>query len=48
MKKLDDGKLQKIQGGFSVTTLVVGSLIIAFIVGVIDGFVNPKACGGEE
>ena len=44
----DSKELKKINGGFSLTTLIGVSALVAFIAGVIDGFVNPIPCGGEE
>lgn len=48
MKKISNKELKKINGGFSLTTLIGVSALVAFIAGVIDGFVNPIPCGGEE
>ena len=46
MNDLTNEKLEKINGG-EVTFLGVVGIVtaIVFIVGVIDGFVNPRKCG---
>lgn len=44
MQKIEDDKLKRIKGGFSVWTFVGITAIIAFLVGVIEGYTNPKGC----
>ena len=47
MNDLSMNKLEEIKGGEVSFIAVVGIIAaIVFIVGVIDGFVNPNKCGG--
>ena len=47
MNDLSIKKLEEIKGGEVSFLTVVGIITaIVFIVGVIDGFVNPNKCGG--
>lgn len=48
MKKIDETKQKKIKGGFSVWAFVGITAIVAFLVGVIEGYTNPKNCDGGE
>ncbi len=46
MNDLTNDKLEKINGGELTFLGAVGIIVaIVFIVGVIDGFVNPQKCG---
>lgn len=48
MKQIDENKQRKIKGGFSVWTFAGITALIAFLVGVIEGYTNPKICDGGE
>ena len=43
-KKIEDEKLKRIKGGFSVWAFVGITAIVAFLVGVVEGYTNPKGC----
>ena len=46
LNDLTNDKLEKINGGELTALGVVGIIVaIVFVVGVIDGFVNPQKCG---
>lgn len=45
MNKLNDKELVNIKGGGISIGVVIGiSALVVFVVGVIDGFVNPEKC----
>lgn len=47
MKKINDIELKKINGGAINWGLAAGiSAIASFLIGVIDGLINPKKCNG--
>ncbi len=49
MENITKDELKKIKGGFSAVGLAIASsALIAFIAGIIDGFVNPEPCGGDK
>ena len=51
MKEITKEELKEIKGGTSLTTIGIGvgvSLIISFIIGIINGYTNPTPCGGKE
>ena len=43
-QKIEDEKLKRIKGGFSVWAFVGITAIVAFLVGVVEGYTNPKGC----
>ena len=47
MKKINEIETKKIKGGFSIVAILSISAMIAFLAGVIEGYVHPKKCGGE-
>lgn len=45
MKIINDKKLKEIRGGGINWTLMAGiGAITSFVIGVIDGLINPKKC----
>lgn len=48
MKKMTMEEMKEIKGGFSVWAGLGIAAIIVFLTGVIDGFVHPNSCGGEN
>ena len=44
MRLLTEMETQKIRGGFSIWTGLGIAAIVVFIVGIIDGYINPKEC----
>ena len=48
MQKIKEDKLKRIKGGFSVWTFVGITAVVAFLVGVVEGYINPKNCGGNN
>ena len=44
MQKIEDEKLKRIKGGFSVWAFVGITAIVAVLVGVVEGYTNPKGC----
>ena len=44
MQKIEDDKLKIIKCGFSVCAFVGITAIVAFLVGVVEGYTNPKGC----
>lgn len=45
MKKINDNELEKVQGGGFSWGIAAGVVAaITFIVGVIDGYINPAKC----
>ena len=51
MKELTKNEMKNIKGGAAISGTVVGigvSILIAFVVGVINGFTNPEPCGGGD
>ena len=44
MQKREDEKLQRIKRGFSVWAIVGITAIVAFLVGGVEGYTNPKGC----
>lgn len=44
MKILQEQELKTIKGGISPLALLGIAAIIAFLAGVIDGYVHPKQC----
>lgn len=47
MKKIDNKQLKEIKGGGINWGLMAGiSAVGSFLIGVIDGLINPKKCNG--
>lgn len=47
MKKINDEKLKKVKGGAINWELAAGiGAIASFLIGLIDGLINPKKCNG--
>lgn len=45
MKKVDDKELRQIKGGGINWSLIAGiGTVASFLIGVIDGLINPKKC----
>lgn len=45
MKKIDNNKLKEIKGGGINWSLAAGvGAIVSFLIGIVDGMINPKAC----
>ena len=44
MKQIDENKQKQIKGGFSVWAFVGITALVAFLVGVIEGYTNPRIC----
>ena len=44
MEKLNDCELKKVEGGVSASTILLGSAIVVFLIGIIDGFTRPLSC----
>ncbi len=44
MKKLDNKKLERIEGGFSTWAALGIASIVIFVSGLVDGIVHPKSC----
>ena len=43
--ELNNNELFKIYGGFGkFNALTIASAVIAFLAGLVDGFVNPQKC----
>ena len=48
MKRITEEELKRIKGGEFTSWMGLGiAAVIVFLSGVIDGFVNPKTCGGD-
>ena len=46
MKEINNQELECITGGnISLWTIIGVSALVVFVVGIIDGIVNPRACG---
>ena len=44
-RELNNNELFKINGGFTqIGGLTIASAIIAFLAGLIDGYINPQKC----
>ena len=48
MKEITEEKQKKIKGGFSVWAFVGITALVDFLVGVIEGYTNPRICDGGE
>lgn len=47
MKNISNEKLKEIKGGGINWGLAAGiGAVVSFIVGVVDGLINPKKCNG--
>lgn len=47
MKKIDEKELEQIDGGGFSWGIAAGiAAAITFIIGLVDGYVNPTACKG--
>lgn len=46
MKKLKDGELAEIKGGFSGWVVAGIGVVVTLIAGIIDGIARPKKCNG--
>ena len=45
MKKINNEQLKEVKGGGVNWSLVAGiSAVASFLIGVIDGLINPKKC----
>lgn len=44
MNELKKTELEEIKGGFSWTLAIGLSVVITFIIGVLEGYTNPKEC----
>ena len=45
MKKIDNNKLKEIKGGGINWSLAAGvGAIVSFLIGIVDGMINPRAC----
>lgn len=45
MNKIDDKQLSKIQGGGFSWGVAAGIIaVVTFIVGIVDGYINPIKC----
>ena len=46
MRKINDCELNEVHGGGGLSLGIVAGIIagITFIIGVIDGYTNPKKC----
>lgn len=44
MKKLNNNELSEINGGWSITATILTVLGVTFLLGVLDGIVNPSEC----
>lgn len=45
MKKINDEHLKKVKGGGINWTMMAGiGAVASFLIGVIDGLINPKKC----
>lgn len=44
IKELEKEKLEKINGGFSLWSMIGLTSVAVFVIGVIDGFVRPLSC----
>ncbi len=47
MKKIDEVRLKNMKGGFSIMAGLGIAAVIAFLAGFIEGYVHPRACGGD-
>lgn len=47
MRNIDDFELKKIKGGGINWGMVAGfGAVASFLIGIIDGLINPKKCNG--
>ena len=44
MEKLNDKDLKKVEGGVSASAFLIGSALVVFFIGIIDGFTRPLGC----
>ncbi len=44
MRKLSNEEMKKIEGGVNWLVVTIATGAISFLIGVIDGIVNPKKC----
>ncbi len=44
MRKLSNEEMKKIEGGVNWLVVTIATGAISFLIGVIDGLVNPKKC----
>lgn len=44
MKRLQEQELKQIKGGISPLALLGIAAIVAFLAGVLDGYVHPRRC----
>lgn len=44
MKKLNENEMKQIQGGVNWVAVTFISGAISFVIGIIDGLMNPKKC----
>jgi bacteriocin-like protein len=44
MKILNDNEMKKIEGGVNWIVVTITTGAISFLIGVVDGLVNPKKC----
>lgn len=44
MNLLNEVELTKVSGGISVAVVIGIGAIIVFVIGILDGFVNPNSC----
>ena len=48
MKRINDEKLNNINGGMSGWAIAGISLLVTFVAGIIDGIARPRACRGQK
>ncbi len=48
MKTLSTEQLKQIKGGFTGWALVGAAFLVGILAGIVDGYIHPKSCGGEE
>jgi len=44
MNLLNEVELTKVSGGISAAVVIGIGALIVFVIGIVDGFVNPNAC----
>lgn len=44
MKKLSEEEMKQIEGGINWLAVTIATGAISFIIGIVDGLVNPKKC----
>lgn len=44
MRKLSNEEMKKIEGGVNWLVVTIATGAISFLIGVVDGLVNPKKC----